>query len=426
MFKISLKNRFSTKKIAIVLFAIFSAFSITVAHYFYTGDDDLLHFIILEKISQFVKPDSTQVDSNELYINVAYDKELVPVKDEHNFDKGVTDITDREKLLQLLTRLKETNQYKYILLDVRFEKGLSTDKDSALFATIKSMPRIVVSHHRDMEMADSSIAEKTARSDYTADYDLSQFTRLELIQDGQITTPLRIFLNITNKKETYRKFGFFEVLLIDHKLYELKPFIQFKSQFQKKLNEGGVKNHNGQSYQYNYQYYEMGEDILKKYNTEDFAIFTKNKFIIIGDIVEDMHDTYIGQQPGCYILMRATKWLLQGKPIESLPGILAMMLVYFVLICALFGTKPMWQYVPVIKNVKNGVIQFLLSLMQYTIILYICATIMYMACGKVYNMLIPIVYFTVVSTIVENFDTIKETAIYKKVLAIVQRRSTND
>ena len=405
MFKIS------KKQIAIILFAIFSSLSITITRYFVLGDDNLLYYALIEYGSQFIKPDSTQVDSNELYINVAYDKELVPVLDEFGMPKGVSDITDRGKLLQLLTALKETNQYKYILLDVRFEKGFSTENDSALFATIKSTPRLVVSHHLNMEIADSSIAEKTAISDYTSDIDLGQFTRFELIQDGQTSTPLRIFEDITNKKaETYGNF-----LLIDSDLYELKPFIQFTSLFNSKYNEDG-----------SYKYYEMGVDILEAMSAEDFGTLSKDKFVVIGNLIDDKHDTYIGQQPGCYILMSTTKSLLQGRPIESPLGVLTMALIYFLLICALFGTKPMWQYIPVIKNVKSGALQFVFSFMQYSIILYICTTVMYMVCGKVYNTLIPTVYFSALSTIVENFDTIKENGIYKKFQAFLQKRSKND
>lgn len=403
-------KRFS-KKVYVTLFALFSALAITVAHYFILGDDDLLYYAIIEYGGQLIKQDSTQVEQDELYINVAYDKELVPIYDCFGMPKGVSDITDRDKLLQLLTALKETNQYKYILLDVRFEKGYSTENDSALFTTIRDMPRIVVSHHLNMEMADSSIIGKTSISDYTADIDLSQFTRFELIQEGQISTPLRIFQDITGKKaETFGNF-----LLIDRNLYELKPFIQFSSLFNSKLNEDG-----------SYKYYEMGVDILETMSAEDFGTLSKDKFVVIGNLVDDMHDTYIGQQPGSYILMSTTKSLLQGRPIESPLGVLAMAVIYFLLICALFGTKPMWQYIPVIKNVKNGAFQFVLSFMQYSIILLICTTVMYMVCGKVYNTLIPTVYFSAVSTIVENFDTIKENSIYKKILAILQKRTRND
>ena len=98
------------KKIAIVLFALFSALFITVTRYFVLGDDNLLYYAIIEYGGQLIKPDSTQVEHNELYINVAFDKELVPVLDEFGMPKGVSDITDRGKLLQLLTMLKETNQ----------------------------------------------------------------------------------------------------------------------------------------------------------------------------------------------------------------------------------------------------------------------------------------------------------------------------
>ena len=98
---------------------------------------------------------SEQVDySDSLFINVSYDKQLIEKKDEFGMPVGNIDITDRTKLLALLNILDSTNQYRYIILDVRFEKGLDSEMDSALFSKIKNMKRIVVANHLDVELAD--------------------------------------------------------------------------------------------------------------------------------------------------------------------------------------------------------------------------------------------------------------------------------
>ena len=58
-----------------------------------------------------------------LFINVCYDKELVDYE-ENGIPVGKYVITDREKLLRLLTQAKEANNYRYIFLDVIFEEGI--------------------------------------------------------------------------------------------------------------------------------------------------------------------------------------------------------------------------------------------------------------------------------------------------------------
>ena len=50
-----------------------------------------------------------------MFVNVAYDKEFVEATDEYGLPVGQTQITDRQKLLQLLQELKRRNDYKYIL-----------------------------------------------------------------------------------------------------------------------------------------------------------------------------------------------------------------------------------------------------------------------------------------------------------------------
>ena len=52
-----------------------------------------------------------------LYINVCYDKELVPYE-EQGMPVGNTVITDRKKLLTLLTEAKKADNYRYIFMDV--------------------------------------------------------------------------------------------------------------------------------------------------------------------------------------------------------------------------------------------------------------------------------------------------------------------
>lgn len=78
------------------------------------------------------------VPDSLLFINVCYDKELANYE-ENGIPVGKFVITDREKLLRLLTEAKAANNYRYIFLDIVFENEINTPVDSALFQTIASI-----------------------------------------------------------------------------------------------------------------------------------------------------------------------------------------------------------------------------------------------------------------------------------------------
>ncbi|MDE5632281.1 MAG: hypothetical protein K2I54_05670, partial [Muribaculaceae bacterium] len=132
-------------------------------------------------------------DDEIVCVNVAYDKELTTVRDEFGDSLGSVAITNRSTLLRFLD-LASNSAYRYIFLDIRFEDGLETENDSALFARIKSMPRLVFSTHRGLEddISDPALRAKSAYADYRHKR-LSGFSRYEFIQDGQESVALRMY-----------------------------------------------------------------------------------------------------------------------------------------------------------------------------------------------------------------------------------------
>ena len=104
------------------------------------------------------------VPDSILFINVHYDKMLIPYE-ENEVPVGNMVITDREKLLQFLTKAKEANNYRYNFMDVFFEEGMETEYDSALFSTIKSMDRLVIPKHKGSNMVDSTLYQKASNAD---------------------------------------------------------------------------------------------------------------------------------------------------------------------------------------------------------------------------------------------------------------------
>ena len=118
--------------------------------------------VLMEKQMEKKKTNCFFDEKDVTYVNFGKDKSLVPVLDEFNDTIGNDVITDRKTLLEFLELAKKSD-YKFLFLDVRFEKGYETPYDSALFSLIKEMPRLVIAtHQRDggYEIIDSSLLDK--------------------------------------------------------------------------------------------------------------------------------------------------------------------------------------------------------------------------------------------------------------------------
>ena len=138
----------------------------------YPSLDDIEHYSWLEYIQKSVFGVEPCNDS-VVYINVAYDKQLINLCDSNNIPLGNIDITNRRSLIKFLRLLKKEASYKYIFLDVRFEKGYADNSlfdandslrktvDETLFSEIIHTPRLVAATHDDLNPACDSILPAT-------------------------------------------------------------------------------------------------------------------------------------------------------------------------------------------------------------------------------------------------------------------------
>ena len=204
------KKRLKWKNGRILLISLGNTIILLMLSYFlnnlalFTGED-LNMYAWMEWIKGKIGL-AEKIDYKEaLFINVAYDKQLVDKCDEFGMPVGNIDITDRTKLLELLNLLTETNTYKYVILDVRFEKGLESKIDSSLFDKISHMDKVVCANHRDIELADSALYAKAAINDYTSTIVAANFTRYKFIRGGKTSLPLHVYGDLTGK--TIKKYG---------------------------------------------------------------------------------------------------------------------------------------------------------------------------------------------------------------------------
>lgn len=313
---------------------------------------------------------------NTFFINVSYDKQLTEHRDTIGEPLGITDVTDRTKLLDLLRLAQETNTYKYLILDVRFEEGNYQESDDTLFQQIQGMDRIVVATHKDIKTPTSFPKAKSALADYYSTITATNFERYEYAHSGMPSVPLYAYKELTGNNMTQTAC----FTTCDGKLCQKSVFLKFPSvHFDKVMANGDQR------------YYEMGHEILTDLR-EDFADMAENKVIVIGNFVEDLHDTYIGMKPGPYILYKAFRALEKGEHYVNWWYQFLFACVYFFISCVLLMRHSLQKSIPFIKKSKSRLLHFLLTFLGCGMLITILDVLLFFN-GHIHSILFPSIYF---------------------------------
>lgn len=390
-------------KYAIRLFvATISSLALLVASYLYNNNpypllDDIDHYAWLEYIKQqIVKPDVA--DDSVVYINVAYEKKVIPFEDEYGMPVGTIDVTDREKLASLLKVLNKKPDYKYVFLDVRFEKGyednsiIATDDsihhtvDEVLFAEIRHTPRLVFATHEGMELISDTLTQFAAYNDYLATITATNFVRYQYLKDDKSSVPLHIYKETNG--HSINKEG---VLYLDNgKLCYNCPFIRIPHAFG--TNEDEVP------------YMNLSADILSDETGigDDILELVKDKYVLIGNLVDDMHDTYVGMQPGTYITQVAMDSLFNGKHLVDWLSVTIIGIMYFIIALMQFANISVENYIPWLKKHNSLPMRVIISFIGISFVMYFVTDINYLLTGGTFCIWIPSMYFTIMKTIINS------------------------
>ena len=320
-----------------------------------------------------------------LFVNVAYDKQLIERHDDYGMTVGNVDITDRSKLRSFLEALQKTNTYKYIFLDVRFEKGFDSPEDSALFSSIRNMRDIVVANHADIELSDLSLSSKVAINDYPTTIIESNFTRYDYLKYGQESVSLFAYRELTGNTID-RHLCFYTC---GHKLCYKSLFINAPIEDWSEFNDDQAK-----------MYYNLGSDLMENYSDQEIASLTKDKFVVIGDMVEDMHDTYSGSKPGAVVTYYAFVALMNGEHFVRYGLLFFLGLLYFVISLSLFESDSIIERIPFIKKSRSKFIHFCASFLEYSFLLLVVMIVLNMLFGIATSIMLPSLYFAIQKTII--------------------------
>ena len=379
------------KKVALLV-SLCNVFVLSILSYIlnnqplFTGED-LNSFAWMEILKERLGMEDSVRKDNALFVNVAYDKQLIDLSDEYGMPIGNTDITDRTKLLYFLQMLDSTKQYAYVFLDVRFEKGCEMPEvDSLLFSTIGKMKNVVVASHADIEQADGLPNEKTAISDYDATIIATNFLRYRYSFGNKQSMALYAYHEL--KGNEIKRHGHL-VYTCDNRLCHNSLFVNFPIEDFREYDNNNDK-----------AYYNLGCDLIENYSYDDIGTLTKGKYIVIGDMIEDMHDTYSGPTPGSVITFYAFRALMDGKHFVKIWLVLLMTMVYFTISISQFNHHSIIDRIPIIVKSKSKFLHFIVSLIGYTLLLSIIVIILNLFWGISASIILPSTYFAIQKNII--------------------------
>ena len=384
------KKRYCTLLISLALALVMSLTGIFIGNFRYSILDEVAWLCVGENLVRSWLGGVNET-GDAYFVNVGYDKQVIDVQ-VSPLDSGRMVITDRKMLLDFLN-IAERADYKYIFLDIRFEKGFNTDSDSVLFAKIASMRDIVIAHHYEpckdeqgnlynsFAIADSILLPKTAYNDYYTSVFSSNFTRYPYLLDDRSSVALRMYQDIDGK--TVKRCGWF--YKNDGTLCENCPFIPIKGGISSVTSENALTA----------QYCNLGPFLMtlpKQQLIEDM----KGKIVVVGDFNEDIHDTYMSMQPGPYLTYLAYKYLASGGNNLSILLLVILTLLYFCIVWIILQGRRLLSWG------KYRALRIFTALISWSFFLMATCLIVYLCTGYTFNVLLPSLIISLIIAVKES------------------------
>ena len=411
---------YNRNKLNIIISIIISVFLLIAGYYYnnmslFTGEN-LKLLSMMETLNLKCIFDNSEKD-NVVYINTSYDKVVIDyfktmdVPNAKPMKLGNTAITDRVKLIKLLELLKDV-KYKYLILDLRFSKGLECDSciidsltrkktkvDDKLFSLINQLDRVVIPTHHDIKLINKELEKKSALADYNVTATETNFVRYEYF-DSIPYIPLAVYndLNKRMNRDTiacHYPMGFECLKPFAFYTQGYKPcYNSMFLNFQIRDNVNYV-NESGDPIISELEYYNLSKHILNADNPESIVHNFEDKYIFIGNMTEDMHDTYAGPQPGCVILFKALKALDEQRHVVSLIEVVILLILYFLISLFIIEGRNIFD---LIRNLDNPLLNFIIDSLSFALVLVLYNVIAYLLGGRAFSFIIPMLFFTILKT----------------------------
>lgn len=248
-----------------------------------------------------------------LFIDVHYDKVMALKMASDTIPDGYEPITDRLLLKEFLDSLNSRKNYKYIVLDVFFEKSIRQNGDTALFNLIASMDNIVIPYPGEGELADNRLKNKAGVAMYGTTFLESDFVKYPYFLKGEKSMASKMYEDLTKRKIKSYGFLHFDKLLVRNSAiltFRLPNNKQYVSRLSVVLGKDSIHNNTISMF-------------------ESYEDYTKDKYILIGDFEDDRHATYQGTMTGTMINFNAYLSMMDGHHRYSIVAFIVLWGVLF-------------------------------------------------------------------------------------------------
>lgn len=318
-----------------------------INHSYFLSDDEKLLIKGSSMIKNiFVKASEKPDTTRFLFINIAWEKQFIEVKQEGRVI-GRRAITDRQRIARFLQYLNKNPEHKFLILDVWFKDSSDFRTDSLLQAQLNITHDYLIPYHKDDQddrIKDTAIfCAPGALSDYEKDDFDNNFVKFRLVQGNNFkTTPLVLYEKLHH--EEFRQEGFWH---LSGKKLALNSFILDMKIWNYDLEEHPV---DSQKVKASYLKVHLSELLDLKYppNTslpaseyeatnDDLRAMvinhvTKDKIVVLGDFEDsDMHETISGPTSGPLILVNVLLALEEGDNLISWSFVLFLFSGYFLI-----------------------------------------------------------------------------------------------
>lgn len=329
--------------------------------------------------------DESQWQDSLFLVDVHYDRTMVF---EYDSDFGTLPIgripvVDRGKLYNFLAFLKDSCNYRYIVLDVLFDSKTSQASDTALYNLIASMRNIVVANSEEISLP-ACLNEKTGFVGYGITVWETDFTKYPLLTaTNEKSLPLKMYEDLTGRR--LEKHG---SLYTDSGIARKSIFLTFDMEDVFEMNYLG-SSLVGDT---------LGDSIYPS-RLDKTNLKLDGKYIVIGDFEDDMHRTFVGEMAGSLINFNAFVCLKNGHHRLTIWAFLAFFAIFFFLAYFTFS-----------QNVRFA---WLCSWVGYPVYLIVMCFFMYLFFDKVYDILITTSSFYVLKFLCQRKTIIINTLFNK-------------
>lgn len=364
-------------------------------------DEDLTHHMLMQKICETFNL-GKRIDYDEaVFINVSHDKMLIPAYGESSDECiGNNVITDRHKLYRFLRILNNSHTYKYVFFNIGLCGDGNVLYNDSLLLLLHRMDRIAfVRNNRLQEYIEMS--DKAISSEYYSTITTTGFVRYEYMDSKGYSMPLKVYEDLYPEKRM-RKWGFHKLsfYFMQNHLCQNSCFLTFDSNIFSEYDDAVDKLG---KYVRRKNYYNLGAEFVNPIDesvytedemTEMLARLTNGKYVVIGNMEEDLEDTYMGQKPASLILFRAFQSLEEGRNLVRFGQVFFWFIIYFIISFFICREKTILSYVPCVREAHYKLLYYIVDLLSFSTFLFGCQLVEYIWCLKVRSIIIPIIYFS--------------------------------